>query len=42
MTVQMGGLYLGPVKIFSFPEVQWQTTDSLESTPNGAPQPPAP
>jgi len=35
MTVQMGGLYLGPVKIFSFPQVEWQAPDA---TPPAAAQ----
>lgn len=39
MTVQMGGLYLGPVKIFSFPQVDWQPPDAATpaATPAAAP-----
>ncbi|MFY9288365.1 MAG: DUF2125 domain-containing protein [Alphaproteobacteria bacterium] len=32
MTVQLGGLFLGPVRIFTFPEIEW---------PGRAPTPPA-
>lgn len=33
ITVQLGGLFLGPVRIFTFPEIEWQTTPPSSSTP---------
>src|SRR5262249_38659530 len=39
IAVQLGGLFLGPVKIFSFPQIEWPAAQA--SQPPSQPQPAA-
>lgn len=35
ITVQLGGLFLGPVKIFTFPEIEWPKAEPASTPPAG-------
>ena len=32
ITVQLGGLFLGPVRVFEFPEIEWEAADQPAPT----------
>jgi hypothetical protein len=41
ITVQLGGLFLGPVRMFEFPEIMWEEPPPESATPAAATPPPS-